>query len=203
MGALIYEPEAEYAPNIPHESLDEISEEIAEFQEHDDDKYVGDLLNLRGSSAGTRTKVLIHLDGEHWLIKFPSHLDPKDISSIKYAYHLMAGDAGLELPKAKLFPARKGLGFFGSKRFDKTDHSRVHMHTISGLLHADHRTPSLDYKMIMKATMHLTKDMKECERSNIGDVFLIFLATTETITPKTSLYLWIQKAFGVFLLLTI
>ena len=34
MGALIYEPEAEHAPNIPHESLDEIAEEIAEFQEH-------------------------------------------------------------------------------------------------------------------------------------------------------------------------
>jgi len=146
MGALTYEPEAEHAPNIPHKSLDEIAKEIAEFQEHDDDKYIEDLLNLGGSSAGARPKVLMHLDGEHWLIKFPSHLAPKDIGAIEYAYHLMAYDAGLDLPKAKLFPARKGLGFFGSKRFDKTDNSRVHMHTISGLLHVDHRTPSLDYE---------------------------------------------------------
>ena len=173
MGALIYEPEVEYAPNIPHKSLDEIAEEISEFQEHDDDKYVEDLLNLGGSSAGARPKVLMHIDGEHWLIKFPSHLDPKDIGAIEYAYHLMARNAGLDLPKAKLFPARKGLGFYGSKRFDKTDNSRIHMHTISGLLHTDHRTPSLDYAMIMKATMHLTKDMKECEKQYRRCVFNI------------------------------
>lgn len=171
MGALIYEPEAERMPNISHESLDKIAEEIAEFQEYDDDKYVEDLLNLGGSSAGVWPKVLMHLDGEHWLIKFPSYLDPKDIGAVEYAYHLMAQDAGLDLPKAKLFPARKGLGFFGSKRFDKTDNSRVHMHTISGLLHADHRAPSLDYEMIMKATMHLTKDMKECEKQYRSCVF--------------------------------
>ena len=171
MGALIYEPEAERTPSIPHASLDEIAKEIAEFQEHDNDKYVEDLLNLGGSSAGARPKVLMHLDGAHWLIKFPSHLDPKGIGQIEYAYHLMAQGAGLDLPKAKLFPARKGFGFFGTKRFDKTDNSRVHMHTISGLIHADHRAPTLDYEMIMKATMHLTKDMKECEKQYRGCVF--------------------------------
>ena len=171
MGALMYEPEAEHSPNIPHDSLDEIADKIAEFQDHDNDKYVEDLLNLGGSSAGARPKVFMHLEKEHWLIKFPSHTDPKDMGAIEYAYHLMAQDAGLDVPKAKLFPARKGLGFFGSRRFDKTDHSRVHMHTISGLLHADHRTLSLDYEMIMKATMHLTQDMKECEKQYRGCVF--------------------------------
>ena len=47
------------------------------------------------------------------------------------------------------------------------------MHTISGLLHADHRIPNLDYEMIMKATMHLTKDMKECEKQYRNCVFNI------------------------------
>lgn len=164
MGALIYEPETEYKSNISHKSLEEIAEEIAEFQEHDNDEYVEDLLNLGGYAAGARPKVLMHLDGEHWLIKFPSHTDPKDIGAIEYAYHLMATDTGLDLPKAQLFPARQGGVFFGSARFDKRDNSRVHMHSISGLLHADHRTPSLDYEMIMKATMCLTKDIDECEK---------------------------------------
>ncbi len=68
----------------------------------------------------------------------------------------MAQDAGLDVPKAKSFPVQKGLGFFGSHRCDKTHNSKVHMHTISGLLHADHRTPSLDYEMIMKATVRKT-----------------------------------------------
>ncbi len=171
MGALIYEPEAEQTQAIQHDSLDEIAEEIAEFQEHDNDKYVEDLLNLGGSSAGARPKILMNLEGEHWLIKFPSSTDPKDIGAIEYAYHLMAKDAGLDVPKAKLFPARKGFGFFGSRRFDKTDNSKVHMHTTSGLLHADHRMPSLDYETIMKATMHLTRNMKECEKQYRGCVF--------------------------------
>lgn len=39
----------------------------------------------------------MHLDGEHWLIKLPSHRDLKDIGAIEYAYHLMAEDAGLDL----------------------------------------------------------------------------------------------------------
>ena len=40
----------------------------------------------------------------------------------------------------------------------------MHMHTIVGLLHADHRTPSLDYETIMKATLFLTRDARECEK---------------------------------------
>jgi serine/threonine-protein kinase HipA len=63
MGALISEPEVDHATNILHESLDEIAKEIAEFQDHDDDKYVEDLLNLGGSSSGARPKVLMHIDG--------------------------------------------------------------------------------------------------------------------------------------------
>jgi serine/threonine-protein kinase HipA len=173
MGALIYEPETENSPLLLQTSLDKIADEISEFQENNNDRYVEDLLKLGGSSAGARPKVLIHLDHEHWLIKFPSSNDPKDIGSIEYAYHLMAKDAGLNVPNAKLFPSRKGHDFFGSTRFDKTDTSRIHMHTISGLLHADHRTPSLDYEIIMKVTMHLTRNMKECEKQYRQCVFNI------------------------------
>ncbi|QIV95709.1 serine/threonine-protein kinase HipA [Allofrancisella inopinata] len=173
MGALTYEPETENAPLLSHASLDEIAREICEFQEHDDDSYVEDLLKLGGSSAGARPKILIDIKGEHWLIKFPSSTDPKDIGAIEYAYHLMAQDAGLEVPNAKLFPSTKGLGFFGSKRFDRNDCERIYMHTISGLLHADHRIPSLDYQMIMKTTMYLTRNMNCCEKQYRQCVFNI------------------------------
>ncbi len=72
---------------------------------------------------------------------------------------------------AKLFPSKKGMGYFGSKRFDRNDGKRLHMHTISGLLHADHRIPSLDYESIMKATLWLTKDVKECEKQFRASIF--------------------------------
>lgn len=162
MGALSYEPEN---PNtvlsLPHD-LDEIDSEIQATLD-ENDLYVDDLLILGGSSAGARPKVLLHIDNDDWLIKFRSSLDPKDISAIEYAYHLMAKEAGLIVPEAKLFPSRNGLGFFGVKRFDRSGDKRIHMHTIAGLLHTDHRESSLDYESIMKATLYLTKDIRQCE----------------------------------------
>jgi serine/threonine-protein kinase HipA len=197
MGALSYEPENWGTISDITNDLDEIDREIQATLD-ENDTYVDDLLALGGFSAGARPKVLLNIDGEDWLIKFRSQLDPKDISAIEYAYHLMAIDAGLIVPEAKLFPSRKGLGFFGVKRFDRNGDSRispyekfapdrqmqgdsrakstqqltagvefskrtVHMHTIAGLLHADHMEPSLDYESIMKATLYLTKDTRQCE----------------------------------------
>lgn len=164
MGALIYEPETESVPIISTVDLDEIADEIREFQENDEDRFVEDLLNLGGSSAGARPKVLMNLGDNNWIIKFCSASDPKDIGAIEYAYHAMAVKAGLDVPKAKLFPSRKGQGFFGTKRFDRMKNKAIHMHTISGLLHADHRIPSLDYETIMKATMHLVRDTRQCKK---------------------------------------
>ncbi len=162
MGALSYEPENPSSISHITNDLDEIDSEIQATLD-ENDAYVEDLLVLGGSSAGARPKVLLHIEGADWLIKFRSQLDPKDISAIEYAYHLMAIDAGLMVPKAKLFPSRKGLGFFGVNRFDRNDNNRIHMHTIAGLLHADHRELSLDYESIMKATLYLTKDIRQCE----------------------------------------
>jgi len=172
MGALSYEPENPSPLSHITNDLDEIDSEIQATLD-ENDAYVDDLLVLGGSSAGARPKVLLHIDGEDWLIKFRSSLDPKDISAIEYAYHLMAKDSGLIVPKAKLFPSRKGFAFFGVKRFDRSGDSRIHMHTIAGILHADHREPSLDYESIMKATLYLTKDIRQCEIQFRNAVFNI------------------------------
>lgn len=170
MGALSYEPENSSSITELPTDLDEIDYEIQATLD-EKDTFVDDLLLLGGSSAGARPKVLLHIDNEEWLVKFRSSLDPKDISSIEYAYHLMAKEAGLNVPEAKLFPSRRGLGFFGVKRFDRQGDKRIHMHSIAGLLHADHREPSLDYETIMKATLYLTRDVRECEMQFRNAVF--------------------------------
>lgn len=177
MGALSYEPENPSSAGTLIEDLDEIEKEVhATYQ--DNDSYVDNLIALGGSSAGARPKVLLRIDGEGWLIKFRSSLDPSDIGAIEYAYHLMAKEAGLSVPKAKLFPSKTGSGFFGVKRFDREGDDRIkfssrifHMHTVAGLLHADHRELSLDYESIMNATLHLTRDLRECEIQFRNSVF--------------------------------
>ncbi len=175
MGALIYEPEMGSTPHSYHKDLDNIADEILQFQENNDDQFIDDLLAMNGSSAGARPKILINLmedpltpnhtdRNNDWIIKFRSSFDPKDIGPIEYAYHLMAKAANLDLPKAKLFPSKNGLGYFGVKRFDHVNGVHLHMHTISGLLHVDHKTPSLDYETLIKATLWLTKDIRSAEK---------------------------------------
>lgn len=171
MGALVYEPEIEGMIPSYHENLDEISYEVEQVQKTDDNQFVDDLLAMNGSSSGARPKIVTTINEEDWMIKFRSSSDPKDIGLIEYAYHLMAKEASLNVPEAKLFPSKKEPGYFGVKRFDRIDGKRVHMHTISGLLHADHRFPSLDYETIMKATLWLTKNSKEAEKLFRATVF--------------------------------
>lgn len=111
------------------------------------------------------------MDAADWIIKFRASIDPKDIGPIEYAYHLMAKEAHLDVPEARLFPAKNGPGYFGLKIFDREDGKRLHMHTISGLLHADHRIPNLDYETIIKASLWLTKDIREGEKQFRTAVF--------------------------------
>lgn len=171
MGALTYAPENPSKQSFPPEDLDEIHREIQSFDEQDDDQYVDDLLVLGGSSAGARPKVTLKLDGNDWLIKFRANLDPRDIGCIEYAYHLMAIKAGIQVPEAKLFPSKNLPGFFGVQRFDRRNGRSIHMHSIAGLLHADHRVHTLDYESIMKATLFLTRDIRECEKQFRHAVF--------------------------------
>jgi serine/threonine-protein kinase HipA len=190
MGALMYEPEISDAKANPHlKDLDVIADECVHFQNNDDDKFIDDLFVMNGSSAGARPKILVSVSKDekleitksdpetshdNWIIKFRSSTDPKDIGCIEYAYHLMAKAAGLDVPEAKLFKSKKCDGYFGVKRFDRQKSSFVHMHTISGLLHANHRVPTLDYEILLKATLHLTKDVRECEKQFRQMVFNIF-----------------------------
>lgn len=191
MGALSYKPEFSdnTALNYPI-NLDLIAEECQKIQEDDAEEFIDELLLLNGFSAGARPKILVSImpnnsnlqsttnisdfDHEHWIIKFRSSHDLKDIGAIEYAYHLMASAAGLNVPIAKLFKSKKCSGYFGVQRFDRQHNKFFHMHTLSGLLHTDYSIPSLDYETLMKATLWLTKDIRECEKQFRCAVFNVF-----------------------------
>ena len=86
------------------------------------------------------------------------------MGAIEYAYSLMARDAGVDMPETHLFKTKK-RGYFGVKRFDRQGDRRIHMHSLSGLIHADHRIPALDYSMILRVVMALTKNMVEVQKA--------------------------------------
>ncbi|WP_421875966.1 type II toxin-antitoxin system HipA family toxin [Marinoscillum sp.] len=176
MGALSYTPDHSEVSGQGVLNLSVIAQEVHKVMEGESTELLSELLELGGSSAGARPKVLVGyhpkeeriIHGvadlpagyEHWMIKFPSSLDQKDIAAIEYAYAMMAGAAGVEVPETQLFESG-GQRYFGVKRFDREGNRRVHMHTAAGLLHADHRVPSLDYENLMRCALALTKDMTE------------------------------------------
>ena len=165
MGALAYEPEIESLQSSVQRDLDQIAKECQQLEQNGDEQFLDELYRLNGSSAGARPKILIRLEnGEDWLIKFASSMDSEDMGSIEYAYHLMAEAAGLQVPRSRLFASQKISGYFGVQRFDRDEGRAVHMHTAAGLLHVDHRIPSLDYEQLIKASAWLTRDGREVEK---------------------------------------
>jgi len=161
MGALEYRPETPLSDARVTDNLEELAKECEKVLNNEYDGNLEELVKAGGSSGGARPKVLIKYENEDWIVKFRSPSDPKDIGKLEYDYSLMAVKAGLDMPETKLFEGR----YFGVKRFDrKTDGTKVHMLSASGLLNADHRFPTLDYVGLLKATFLLTRDYREVEK---------------------------------------
>jgi serine/threonine-protein kinase HipA len=181
MGALSYEPElgsdiTDDAPLV----LDRLAEESAAVLAGANEEVFEELLRLNGSSSGARPKIvaqasadkkkIIHGQQElqpgfaHWIIKFPSSQDARDVGAIEYAYSLMAKDSGVEMSETHLFCTKRNK-YFGTKRFDREGDARIHMHSLGGLMHADHRSPSVDYEMVLRVTLALTRNIKDAEKA--------------------------------------
>ena len=181
MGALSYEPELglENTDDVPL-ALDRIAEESAAVLAGENEEVFEELLRLNGSSSGARPKIvaqvstdkkrIIHGQQElqsgfaHWMIKFPSSQDARDVGAIEYAYSLMAKDAGVEMPETHLFRTKRNK-YFSTKRFDRDGDARIHMHSLGGLIHADHRSPSLDYDTVLRVTLALTRNIQHAEKA--------------------------------------
>ncbi len=93
----------------------------------------------------------------------------------------MAKAAGLEMPPTHLFVSKGRRGFFGVQRFDRyKSNLKIHVHTASGLLHADHRFPSLDYYNLIKAGWLLTRNIEDVLRKK----YFKELAEKLSLTPR-------------------
>lgn len=181
MGALSYEPDLSGGDRAPVAlDLETISRDAVAVLAGEEGPVIEQLLTLNGASAGARPKVVAMVSADrkriihgpatlpegyaHWMIKFPSAQDDAAAGATEYAYSLMARAAGIVMPETHLFTAKKKR-YFGIRRFDRDGDRRIHMHSLSGLIHADHRVASLDYDALLKATQVLTKDVTEVERA--------------------------------------
>ena len=168
MGALSYEPEYNISEKSGFADLDKLAEECSLILSSEYNDNIDELFSLGGSSGGARPKILTEVDGEDWIIKFPASMDKPDIGLQEYKYSLCARKCGISMSKTHLFPSARCEGYFGTKRFDRVKTSegekRIHMVSVSALLETSHRIPNLDYIILGKLTLTLTKDYQELEK---------------------------------------
>lgn len=172
MGALTYKPEHKFESSEHKSDYDKLMQECSKILESQDSSNLDELFKLGGSSGGARPKILTKIDGEDWIIKFPSSQDPKNIGEQEYKYSLVAKDCGIKMTETRLFESKICSGYFGIKRFDRRVNKAVnegvnkkaHMVSVSGLLETSHRLPNLDYNILMKLTLELTKNYQDIEQ---------------------------------------
>jgi len=164
MGALTYKPEHKFETQEQESDYDKLAQECSKILESQNSDNLDELFKLGGSSGGARPKILTKINGEYWIIKFPSSQDPKNIGEQEYKYSLAAKDCGIKMSETKLFPSKICSGYFGIKRFDRENGKKVHMVSVSGLLETSHRLPNLDYNILMKLTLELTKNYQDIEQ---------------------------------------
>ena len=174
MGTLIYKPDFEDSNILSFKiELDAIANEMEHVLQGTSSEILETLFVLGGSSGGARPKIFIAYNPvseeiihgkeelptgfENWIIKFPSASDNPEIAKIEYVYHKMALKAGIEMNDCKLFKGKSGKVYFGTKRFDRLNNKRLHVHTASGLMHDNFRTSTMDYGHLMDCAFRLER----------------------------------------------
>jgi len=157
----------EYEDSIDLEKLvkcaSDILAERENFKLNSDEASMSQILAVGTSAGGARAKAVIAWNRktndirsgqikpvpgyEHWLIKFDGvkdnkdegdlEPDPKCLTRIEYAYHLMAKDSGISMMECTL-KKEKDFYHFMTKRFDRTDDGKkIHMQTLGAIAHFD------------------------------------------------------------------
>jgi serine/threonine-protein kinase HipA len=195
IGALSFEPAQEDTSPQVELHLKDIAKRIAELQqdktwtEKDAPDGLKQLLRLGGSPQGARPKVLANFNARTgvvstgevsagaatpWLIKFPAEREHKDVCAMEELYARVARHAGHDMPKSRKFDLGAKYSAFGVERFDRAlvknkqgnkTLLRIPIMSLSAMLQADHRLPSLDYETVLLATLRITGSQAELLRA--------------------------------------
>ncbi len=176
MGALTYHPPADAGDHRAQIlDLHEMARASQQVIEGTAGEVLPQLLRAGGSPGGARPKVLVGVCGDsilsgeedlppgytHWIVKLQARQDSPDAGASELAYSLMARDAGIAMPPARLFETPQGERFYGVERFDRQGNHRYHVHTFGNLIHSNFRIPSCDYRQFLEVTRVLTRNHQD------------------------------------------
>lgn len=188
MGALTYEPGSETHLAVSDLALIELAKEVRAVLADDSHEVLDELAKAGGSPGGARPKALVYYkpatgqmsteympDAESWLIKFPAKDDASDSCALEELYARLARKCGLGMGETQFFELPDGMTAFGTKRFDRDNEQRVHVHSLAGMLHVHFQIPSLGYSEFMRATRRLTRDARELKKALQRCVFNVLM----------------------------
>lgn len=162
LGALEYEPNSCLQPVSEDYNLDEIAKEAEKILNDDVDGVdLDSIFNLGGSSGGARPKAHITYNNEEWIVKFPCQIDPINIGEREYNANLLAQKCNINVNEFKLFDSKICSGFFGAKRFDRNNKTKIHIISLSAMLETTHRLPNLDYGHLFQVIQNICIDKED------------------------------------------
>ncbi len=176
MGALVYKPSQLDTENAKDLTLLDLAQEVQAVLQDDAYEVLAEMARACGSPGGARPKAQVYfnpqthamstqasqvLNGEAWLVKFAGTEDAPDSCVLEELFAQLAHACHLGMTNTRLFELPTGQFAFGTQRFDRRGATRVHVHSLAGLLHANFQTPSVSYEDFFRVTRRLTKDQRE------------------------------------------
>lgn len=164
----------------------------------DDREALEDILSVGTSAGGARAKAVLAWNRdtrefrsgqvdtragfEHWILKFDgitSNLDreladPVGYGRVEYAYHLMAGAAGIEMSECRLHLEGERAHFM-TRRFDRGKAGgKIHMQSLAALRHFDYNDVGAhSYEQVVETIRELGLGMGVVEEQYRRTIFNI------------------------------
>ena len=150
----------------PVTRLREIQHVAEEIQKADADdnpainRWLRLLVQPGSAMCGARPKaVFVEDDGSMWLAKFPSSKDKRDWGRWEFLAHQLAINAGIEMPRAKLFNLSEHGHTYAVERFDRAQGSRrMFCSAMTLLSKSDGDEPSFYWEIADAIARHGDKD---------------------------------------------
>lgn len=205
MGALTHHPDSRANDRPLDVDLSETAVAAAAVISGDAAEILDVLQRAGGSPGGARPKIVVGMNqdghlitGESelpsgytgWLIKFAAPSDPEDHGLIEHAYLMMGRAAGIDTVDAVMLAGAAGGRHLAVRRFDRVGEgpatARRQAATVSGLLHADHRIPSVSYDTVLRLTRRLTNDQRDVTQMFRRAVFNVAAHNRDDHSKNTS-----------------
>jgi serine/threonine-protein kinase HipA len=215
MGALEFKPAVRRPAGAAEQLPLDLSQLVGEARsviQGKADVALPEIMRVGSSAGGARAKavVLWHRDDnmlrsdfakpkpgdEHWIIKFDGvddHGTPdertKPFNRVESSYMQLAKLAGIDTPPTLLLEAH-GLAHLMSKRFDRIDGAKLHLHSLGGLQHADFNSPgTYSYEGLLRTVLTLGLSYGSLEEAYRRAVFNVAMVNQDDHVKNMSFLL--------------